>query len=103
MDISQVEITIDPDELTLDDLELFEPGGFSVARLRRFLARVTTLTRDEIGQLRLRDLRAIAEQIGAALQSVVPKATSGDSSDGPGATTIRHSGRPASSTPNGSA
>lgn len=103
MDFSQVEITIDPDELTLDDLELFEPGGFSVARLRRFLGRVTTLSRDEIGQLRLRDLRAIAEQIGAALQNVVPKATSGDSSDGPGGATIRRSGRPASPTPNGSA
>lgn len=103
MDISRIEIVINPDDLTLDDLELFEPGGFSIRRLRAFLARVTTLSPDEIGQIRLRDLRSIAERIGEAIRDVVPKATSSVSRDGPGDATISRSGPPASPGQNASA
>lgn len=70
-----LKLTVDPDALTLDDLELFE--SFSVRGLKAFIAQHSNWTPAEIGALTVKELRdVVGPAIGAALKdSAVPKGT----------------------------
>jgi hypothetical protein len=63
-------VKFDPDEMTLDELCLFEPGGFSATGLRAFLAAHTRWSRTEIGNIRLSELREVAEQLAAKIKEI---------------------------------
>lgn len=72
-----LDLTIDPDALTLDDIELFEDGGFSVRRFKKFLAAHSNWTPDEIGKLTITEFKTVAAQLGDGLKALsVPKANS---------------------------
>ena len=62
--------------MTLDDIELFEPGSFSVKGFKAFMGRHSNWTAKEVGALTVSELKIVSEQIGAKLkESAVPKAT----------------------------
>ena len=66
---------INPDELTLDELCLFEPSGFTATGFRAFLIARTNWTRAEVGRLTMRDLKAIAEKLAEKInEAAVPNA-----------------------------
>lgn len=67
-------LSLDVDALTLDDLELFE--SFSVKGLRAFMSEHGNWTNAQIGKITVKELREIvAPQIGAALKdAALPKA-----------------------------
>ena len=68
-----LEFTFDPNEMTLDELCLFEPDGFSAVSFRQFLRDHTNWTKAEIGALKVAELKDVAEQIAAKLkESAVP-------------------------------
>jgi len=69
-----LELTLDPSNLTLDDLELFEDGGFSVKGFKAFMARYSNWTKTQVGALTVAELRDVAKQLGERLkEAAVPK------------------------------
>ena len=69
-------LTLDVDELTLNDIELFEPGGFSVKRYKAFMVAHSNWTAAEVGALTLAEMKAVGLKIGEALASAaLPKAS----------------------------
>lgn len=67
-------LTLNVDELTLDDVALFEKDGFSAAGFKAFMARYSNWTPAEVGGLKLRELKDVAEKIGEQLRvTAVPK------------------------------
>lgn len=67
-------LSIDPDALTLDDLELFE--DFKVKKLKAFMSQYSNWTPAQIGKLTIAELReTVSPALGEALKaSAVPKA-----------------------------
>lgn len=67
-------LTLDPDALTLDDLELFE--DFKVKKLKAFMAKYSNWTAAQIGALTIAELRdTVAPALADAIRSAaVPKA-----------------------------
>lgn len=71
-----LELTLDPKTLTLDDLELFEPGGFTVRGLKAFMVRYSNWTAAEVGQLTVGEFEQVATAIAEKLKAgTVPKAS----------------------------
>ena len=71
-----MEIDFDPEELTLDEVILFEPDGYTTRGFRQFLIDHTNWTRQEIGKIKVRDLKEVAEQLVARLgEKAVPNAS----------------------------
>ena len=71
-----LELTLDANSLTLDDLALFEPGNFSVSGFKAFMARVSNWSAAEVGALTIAELKSVMEQVGAKLRdAALPKAT----------------------------
>lgn len=71
-----LEISIDANELTLDDLEVFEPGSFSVKVFKRFMAAHSNWTAEQVGGLKVSEMGAVADKLRDALQgAAVPKAS----------------------------
>lgn len=64
-----LEVNLDPDEMTLDELCLFDSEGFTASGFRAFLIWHTNWTKEEIGKLTVRDLREVVAQMGAKLQA----------------------------------
>ena len=65
-----------PQEFTLDELEIFEAGGFTASGFKKFLIAHTNWTKSEIGAIKLGELKDIAEQLGKAInEAAVPKAS----------------------------
>ena len=64
-----LEVTIDPDELTLDEVALFEPSGFTVTGFMQFLAEHTNWTREEIGKIKVREMKEVADQLGEKIKA----------------------------------
>lgn len=61
-------------KMKLDDLELFEDGGFTVKGFKAFIARYSNWTAAQVGQLEIDEMKEVVEQIGATLrESAVPK------------------------------
>lgn len=65
-------VSLDPDEMTVNDLCLFEPGGFTVTAFRAFLVAHTNWTDAEIGNLKVKELKDVAEQLKQKLNAAVP-------------------------------
>jgi hypothetical protein len=69
-----LELNINVDEMELDELELFESGGFSIKRFKAFMAAHSNWTAAEAGKLTLAELKIVAEKIGALVkENAVPK------------------------------
>lgn len=65
------EIKIDPERLTLGDLEFFEQaqsGVLKVSGLIGVLSRLTGLSEDAVRSLNLKDFRSLTEQLQVALK-----------------------------------
>jgi hypothetical protein len=72
-----LKLSVDIDELTLDEVELFEPKGFTVGRFKAFMAKYSNWTAAQVGQLKVGEMRQVAEQIRAGIEAAaVPKASS---------------------------
>jgi len=83
-----LEIEFDANELTLDDWALFDPDDQGIStpnRLRKFLiAYSKSWTREEIGQIKTKELEEVAKMVIMAVEKVaVPLASSPSSSPGP--------------------
>jgi len=60
-------------ELTLDEMCLFQPGGFNLVEFRALLRTRSNWTHEEIGGLIGSELEEVAKQLGEALKrSAVP-------------------------------
>ena len=67
-------LNIDGANLTLDDLEVFEAGGFSVKGFKAFMGRYSNWTPAEIGAVTVAELKDVAAQIAEQLKgAVLPK------------------------------
>ncbi len=65
----------DLDDWRLDDVELFETGGFNVGRFKAFMAQYSNWTRAEVGHLTMRERRQVMDQIITKVsEAAVPKA-----------------------------
>lgn len=74
---------LDPEQLTVDDMILFEPDGFTVSGFKAFMARYSNWTKPQIGQLTVIELRQVSDQLAAALETALdPKATLTSSGNG---------------------
>jgi hypothetical protein len=69
-------LNIDPDSMTLDDVELFyEPTKFKPSAFKAWMGEHSNWTAEQTGKLTLGELKAVAQQIGEAIQeATVPKA-----------------------------
>ena len=66
---------IDPDAMTLDELCLFESGGFTATGFRQFLINHTEWTPREIGGLTVGELKSITEKLAEKVAAAsVPNA-----------------------------
>lgn len=74
------------EKMTLNDLELFEPGGFSVKGFKAFIARYSNWTAADVGGLEVGELEDAFAKIQEAIQgSAVPKVSASASPSGPAA------------------
>lgn len=64
-----LEVNFDPDEMTLDELCLFDGEGFTATGFRAFLVNHTNWTKQEIGKLTVKELKDVTAQLGAKLQA----------------------------------
>lgn len=71
-----LEVKVDLEELTLDEVCLFSPGGFEMVAFRTFLRERTNWSREEIGAIKVGELKEVAEKLGEAVQkTAVPLAS----------------------------
>lgn len=76
---------LDPEQLTVDDMILFEPDGFTVSGFKAFMARYSNWTKPQIGQLTVVELRQVSDQLASALEAALdPKAILTSSGNGRG-------------------
>ena len=82
-----LKIEFDANELTLDDWALFDPEDQGIStpnRLRKFLIAYSSWTREEIGQIKTKEMEEVAKMVITAVEKVaVPLASSPSSSPGP--------------------
>ena len=68
------------EDLLLDDLQLFEPDGFSVRGFKEFIARYSNWKAAEVGKLTAGEMQTVTAQVVEKLQAAaVPKVTSAGS------------------------
>lgn len=80
-------VKVEANDLTLDEVCLFQPGGFEIIAFRTFLRERTNWTHAEVGALKVGELQEVAEHLRDALRSTaVPKARSPRSKRGRGST-----------------
>ena len=66
----------DPEELTLDEVILFEPDGFTAKGFRQYLIDHSNWTRQEIGRIKVRELKEVSAQFLAQIgEKAVPNAS----------------------------
>jgi len=56
-------LELDADQLTADEMCLFEPSGFSMSGLCNFIAKYSSWTREEVGKLTMTELNEVAEAL----------------------------------------
>ena len=61
-------LNYDPDAVTLDELCLFEPEGFTATGFRAFLRAHTNWTRAQIGGITVNEMKDVAQQLAEAIQ-----------------------------------
>lgn len=64
-----LELSIDADNITVGELELFEGENFKVSGLRAFLVNHSNWTDGDIKGLSLKELRQVVEQVGEAMKT----------------------------------
>lgn len=64
-----LKFNFNPEEMTLDELCLFEPEGFTATGFRAFLITHTNWTKKDIGQIKVAELKSVAEQLGEKLKA----------------------------------
>lgn len=62
-------VTVDPKDMTLDEMVLFSVKGFDIYDFRQWLIDNTEWTAEEIGKIKLRELEQVAIQIGEAVKA----------------------------------
>lgn len=67
-----LEVNLDPNELTLDEMCLFEATGFTMVGFRAFLIAHTNWSGAEIGKLTVKELLAVSGQLKERLDKSVP-------------------------------
>jgi hypothetical protein len=71
------------DKWTLNDLELFERGGFTVKGFKAFMGRYSNWTADEVGLMEVGEMQEVFERIADGIQEhAVPKANGASSAPG---------------------
>ena len=65
-----LKVNFDHNEVTLDELCLFEPDGFSTVGFRAFLIAHTSWTRKEIGAVKVTELKDLAEQLAEKFKEI---------------------------------
>jgi len=63
-----LELDYDPEEMTIDEAVMFEPDGFTVKGFRQFLIDHSNWTRREIGTIKVKDLKELADRVVAKFQ-----------------------------------
>lgn len=53
----------DPENMTLDEAILFEPEGFTAKGFRQFLIDHSNWSRQEIGRVKIKDLKQVADAL----------------------------------------
>ena len=61
--VTPLVVKFDPNELTLDELCLFEPDSFTASGLRGFLVAHTNWTKKQIGAVTMAELKEVVEQL----------------------------------------
>ncbi len=76
-----LELTLPPtSDLLLDDMQLFEPGGFTVKAFKAFMTRYSNWTPTIVGGLTQTEARAVIRQVKAKLnENAVSKETAASS------------------------
>lgn len=77
-----LELNLPPgfEDWRLDDVALFEPGGFSVKGFKGFMAAYSNWSAAEVGALTVKDMKGVVQQISDKLElAAVPKASSAPS------------------------
>lgn len=67
--LKPLDVNLNPDEITLDEMCLFDGEGFTASGFRAFLINHTNWTKAEIGKLTVKDLKEVVTQMGAKLQA----------------------------------
>lgn len=68
------------DDLLLDDIQLFEPDGFSIKGFKAFMARYSNWTPAQVGQMTRAEMWKVTRQIIEQLnENAVPKAPAASS------------------------
>lgn len=70
---------LDTDSLTLDDLELFEAGGFSVRGFKKFMTTHSNWTAAQVGALKVGEMKEVLTAVAAALEAAAVPKVSGSS------------------------
>lgn len=87
-----LELSLDPDELTLDDVVLFDPEPAepitTLIAFRSFLIRHSNWSRTDVGSITLTELEQVMEQTRVAVEgTAVPLANETEPETGPAAKT----------------
>ena len=79
-----LKLTLDTDNLTLDEAVLFDPEGFSLIGFKNFLVKYGSWSKKEVGNITLGELKDVAQQVGESLKDLsVPKGSESPSPIGP--------------------
>lgn len=72
-----LKLSFDVENLTLDEVEMFqEPEAFRVSTFKRFVAKWSNWTKEQVGALTLGEMKSLAPVIARQLnESISPKAT----------------------------
>mgnify|MGYP001600189206 CR=1 FL=1 len=65
-----LQVRFNPAEITLDELCLFEPDGFSLVGFREFLRNHTNWDRAEIGSISLTELEQVAKDLAEEIEKL---------------------------------
>lgn len=65
-----LEVDIDTAKMTLGELMIFEPGGFTVGGFVQFVANHTNWTVEDIKAVTVEEMKEVTDKLREALQSV---------------------------------
>ena len=72
--VEALTIKIDPDQLTVDDMILFEAGGFKFSSFKSFLASHSNWSSEQIGALTMSEAKEVVKEIATQIaQGAIPK------------------------------
>lgn len=76
-------LNLNTDELTIDDMILFEEGGFKASLFKEFLSRHSNWTAKQVGAITVKEMRDVSQQIADTVKEAsLPKEIAPASADG---------------------